>query len=798
MPDPEAVPAKKPDAREPGRAESALLHDLTRWREALARSIARNNLELRSDQITTAVNRILFPLLLLRIAEDRHIVKAGMLDGLSHSLTVPELISHLAPYADALYSDLSPAVPLPQDPGSTFIVGDRVVRDILEALISPSRRYDFSQMTLIGSAGVLMQYLARTIRRSAAHQATVADTHDTVVSGGTIIPPPIAIDYLATEALASAMKNRSAREILPLRVFDPACGSGQVLVAVYLRLLEHAGGPALTSEERRDILANSVYGLDASRHAVAVTRMLLFLQLCEGNRAGMAEGDFLSNVQSVLRVLRHTILCGNALVGPEIARDESWMFCPARDRHSLNPFSYADRFPEIFAGGGFDAVVCNPPEGALEQREWIQQYFQRRYAVYHPTVDRSAYFMEKAISLVRPGGGVSFLMNSRWIRGAPGSSLREMLAYRQIGEIVLLSPDAQGKSGTGLCLVRVLALPVKQPFRAVHAGAGFSDGPAAFCSTHGFPVDPQLLDKGGWTLSDTRSDRLLQKLIRCGTPLGEYVMEQVHTGIRVPENDPLVIDEALAKEWLRQDPRSKPLIRRLIAGTEISRFSTVPPEKFLIHIPRGWTVSHQQAVKKPWQWLKHRHPLIARHIRHHAGILESRAGPESLWWESATDEFWQEPKKKIIFPSQFTGPAFLFDTGRGIGDENTLAIPSSGHYLAGILNSRLIRFVFERSARLTGRDRTIFTWDDLHNLPIYTPDFDRPEDRTRHDRVETLVRRIMALLENSRAAKTGPECEALQNKIRAADAMIDALVYDLYGLTTDEIGVIEGISPSVE
>ena len=109
-----------------------------------------------------------------------------------------------------------------------------------------------------------------------------------------------------------------------------------------------------------------------------------------------------------------------------------------------------------------------------------------------------------------------------------------------------------------------------------------------------------------------------------------------------------------------------------------------------------------EGCEKPWQWLKRRHPLIARHLQPFAEFLKARAGPENYWWESACDEFWQEPHKKILFPARFSSPVFLSDTGRAIGDETTMAIPSAGLYLPGILNSRLFAFVFDQSVRKAG------------------------------------------------------------------------------------------------
>jgi hypothetical protein len=467
------------------------------------------------------------------------------------------------------------------------------------------------------------------------------------------------------------------------------------------------------------------------------------------------------------------------------------MFCPARDRHTLLPFDWHQEFPEIFAAGGFDAVISNPPEGPLENREWVQQYFQRHYAVYHPAVDRSAYFLEKSLALVIPGGSVSCLMNNRWLRGGAGSPLRELLNARQIEEIV----DFPGFPATGpagaFCLIRVRSSPPSHSVPVTIAGPLFFENPDVFVSAHRFPVDQQLLDEGGWQLHDTRSEEIVRKVSLHSTPLENFVMGQVHAGIPVPEDDPFVIQENIAREWLRRDPRCKPLLRRLVTGAGIGRYSARTGGKFSLLIPRGWTASHLKGTKKPWQWLKHRHPLIAQYLAPLAERMKARARPDELWWESGCDEFWQATRKKILFPARFSSPAFLVDTGRGIGDESVAAIPSAGPYLAGLLNSRLLAFVFDQSIRNNAPDRQWFSWDDLRSLPVYTPDFDRPEDRDRHSRMEKLVQRRIDLENGCRTAKNDPEHETVQEKIRSTDRQIDSLVYGLYGLTPDEIAVVE-------
>jgi hypothetical protein len=91
-----------------------------------------------------------------------------------------------------------------------------------------------------------------------------------------------------------------------------------------------------------------------------------------------------------------------------------------------------------------------------------------------------------------------------------------------------------------------------------------------------------------------------------------------------------------------------------------------------------------------------------------------------------------------------------------------------------------------------------FFTQDIARLPIYTPDFDNLADKTRHDKMVALVTQMLSLHQYLRKAKTDQEKRLVQQEIDATDVRIDALVYDLYGLTEEEITVVESALPTVK
>jgi acetolactate synthase small subunit len=82
--------------------------------------------------------------------------------------------------------------------------------------------------------------------------------------------------------------------------------------------------------------------------------------------------------------------------------------------------------------------------------------------------------------------------------------------------------------------------------------------------------------------------------------------------------------------------------------------------------------------------------------------------------------------------------------------------------------------------------------DALLSIPVPRLDLSAPADRARHDRLVGLVDKVLALTPKLRAAKADAERQTLQNAVTATDQQIDALVYELYGLTPEEIALVEG------
>jgi len=110
----------------------------------------------------------------------------------------------------------------------------------------------------------------------------------------------------------------------------------------------------LTTETKKRILTASIYGVDIDSQAVEVTKLSLLLKLLEGETGQLTLG-----FERVLPDLDQNIRCGNSLIGWDYFKGQ--MFPDEEEIQRVNPFDWQRAFPHVFAAGGFDAVIGNPP-----------------------------------------------------------------------------------------------------------------------------------------------------------------------------------------------------------------------------------------------------------------------------------------------------------------------------------------------------------------------------------------------------------------------------------------------------
>ena len=376
--------------------DAAFLAEIERWRDLLARNLALRNPDLSQRELNFAVQITIDRLIFLRICEDRGIEPYARLRDLQQGKDIyPRLLTLFRQADDRYNSGLfhfktekgRPETPDELTPNLTL--DDRVLTDILKNLYYPDSPYEFSVLPADILGQVYEQFLGKVIRLTPAHRAVVEDKPEVKKAGGVYYTPTYIVDYIVKQTVGKLVEGKKPGPrgaVSKLKIADPACGSGSFLLGAYQFLLDWhleqylADGPEqwargrnptlfqagqddwrLTTDERKRILLNNIYGVDIDPQAVEVTKLSLLLKVLEGENQ-QTLGRQLSFLQErVLPDLANNIKCGNSLIGPDFYDGQQLSMFDEDELYRINAFDWKAEFAGIMADGGFDAVIGNPP-----------------------------------------------------------------------------------------------------------------------------------------------------------------------------------------------------------------------------------------------------------------------------------------------------------------------------------------------------------------------------------------------------------------------------------------------------
>jgi hypothetical protein len=524
---------------------------------------------------------------------------------------------------------------------------------------------------------------------------------------------------------------------------------------------------------------------------VEVTKLSLLLKVLEGENEETISKQLTLFSQRALPDLSRNIKCGNSLIGWDILEDNPNLGQEEIER--INPFDWRREFPEVFSRGGFDVVIGNPPYVRQESLGEFKGYFQKHFRVYQGTADLYAYFMERGVSLLQEEGIFSYIVANKWMRANYGLPLRRWLKEQCIEEIIDFGdlPVFLGAT-TYPCIIRIVRRPPQASFQATQVKTLNFNDLGEYVNENSYKVNQLTLDDSGWSLADEATQALLDKLKGKGVPLGEYVEGKIYYGIKTGLNEAFVIDAQTRERLIAEDPKSAELIKPFLAGRDIKRYQQSMNDKYLILIPRGWTKEKSSNAKDALGWLKGNYPAIANHLLPFAQAAGKRYDKGEYWWELRACDYYDEfEKPKIIIPAIVRSASYAYDLLEIYSNDKTSIIPTDDLYLLGILCSKVADFVIHSIS--STKQGGYFEYKPMYvsQIPIRTIDFSDPADVARHDRMVSLVDRMLALHKQLQEVRTPHDETALQRQIEATDRQIDARVFELYGLTEEEIRIVE-------
>ena len=550
----------------------------------------------------------------------------------------------------------------------------------------------------------------------------------------------------------------------------------------------------LRTAERKRILLNNIYGVDIDRQAVEVTKLSLLLKVLEEENEETVSKQLKLFKERALPSLHENIKCGNSLIGSDIYKDVQVTLDDPAIAKRINAFDWDVEFAEIITGGGFDAVIGNPPYLRQESLMDQKKYFETHYEVYQGMADLYAYFIEKGISLLRKEGLFSYIVANKWMRANYGKPLRHYLAQFQIEEIIDFGDLPVFQNATTYpCIIRVLKSISSNKICIVNVDSLNFDDLTQYVQSNCLMIKNESLNENGWTLGDEQTQALLKKLQNSGIPLGEYLKGQIYYGIKTGLNRAFVIDEGTKNCLIEEDSKSAEIIKPFVAGREIKRNYIPDTErKYLLFTRHGIDIKQYPAIL---EYLKDFKKELMPKPKDGIGDGWPGRKPGSYEWyeiQDKIDYYLEFEKPKVMVPAIVKNASYAYDVKSLYSNDKTTIIPTTDFYVLGLLNSSLIDYFMHTISSTKQGGYFEYKPMYLSKIPIRTINPSDPADVARHDKIITLVERMLDLNKRLPEARTDQEQTIVKRQIAATDKEIDELVYELYGLTEEERKIVEG------
>jgi hypothetical protein len=539
----------------------------------------------------------------------------------------------------------------------------------------------------------------------------------------------------------------------------------------------------------------------------------------------------------ILPDLANNIKCGNSLIGPDFYAGQQMTLLDEEEMYRINAFDWQAEFPEIMnppippleksnpplppfskgGMGGIDAVIGNPPYIRIQgMKEWapveVEHYKKAYKAAGKGNYDIYVVFVEKGLSLLNGQGVLGFILPHKFFNAKYGEPLRSLLTEgKHLREIIHFGDQQVFANATTYTCLLFLNKKDRENFHFVqaHSLPTWRQGEAQLEGD----ISTNKVISHEWNFVVGPGTELFERLSEMPKKL--FDITHLFVGLQTDADDVYILEEVeiKGKEVLCKSkatgevhPFENSHLKRFVKGSvNIRRYFLSDLTKRLIfpyETINGQSVlistsDYAERFPLTWAYLKENKPRLA------ARNKGKMSGPKWYGYVYRKNHT-RLDSPKLLVPSLAAGATFAADIdgefffvgsgGGGGGGYGISLLPDtdiSYFYLLGLLNSRLSS-LFLRAISTPFRGGYIaLNRQYIEQLPIRPIDFYNPTDKERHDRMVELVERMLDLNKRLVEVKEPQAKTVLQRQIENTDLQIDQLVYELYGLTEDEMKIVE-------
>lgn len=790
---------------------------LSDFRVRLIENIVASNpgITLRCEQLTLWAQIIINRILFIRVCEARGLEKEGLLkdyvsEGFWNKFRTSSYFDFYDRYDGPIFG---------RDPClDNLAIADSTFDLLLSALYYPSP-YRFDVIPLKTLSDIYDKFLGYAVAVGEDGKVTLSVKEEYRKSNGAVTTPLPIVEKTIDNALdMERLETESAEKLLGHSFVDPACGSGAFLASLFDTLSSiiidkisrgdsvsndlyvcHNGQYFLTIACRKRIIQQCIFGVDIDQEAVEVARMSLSLKVVDGYEPSIFEEAGVLGHQ-ILNGVGANIKCGNSLVSKGILSFDNSIFDKPEEVRRMRIFDWSSAFPTVFARGGFDYVVGNPPYVEVKHYNsalgtmsaWIKASYK---CAKKGKTDLSIPFIEKGLELLKQGGSLSFVVQKRFFKTDYGFALRQLIKEQGLLHSIFEYDD------NGLFVGKITYVAIITLRKQTQAATTFLYAN----STHPTPtkLPASLMSDQGWSFDNIPVLKLRDALRkRIGVTKDTF---KIQVGIQVLwvkgyHIRARQVQDGLVRGCSSLDPDvtiELDACRELICNEQLSPYRLAPTQTYAIF---PYDIFGDKVSPIPFSEYAKRFPLAAEYLtRHKSAITAAVETQPSRNPKLDENEHWHLYTRsqnldteglKVVIPMTTYFPMASLVKGTKIYCDNVninfIQLPQiddAAYALAGIVNSKIFGTLARNIANPSSGNYSKYNKEFLREVPFPNHIFAKGDSRLTD--ISLLSKQIEQFCLLSKNASTS-ENASMGHALKVLWNRLDEAVATAYELTPDE------------
>lgn len=748
----------------------SLYKDLTESRKLLTEGLKRWNDNLSEELLDDGVQKLLNRLIFIRVLEDRgiepHILKSLVREWESghYEKSRPPLYKLMVSKFRELDRDYNSNL-FDYHPFEDWEETDNETKKVIDILYGKAGyyEYDFKIIPADVLGAVYENYLGYKLEQSKKKNKIGKDSKKRKEHGIYYTPEAI-VNYIIQNALVPVLNNcHTIDDLMKIKVLDPACGSGSFLIkavdAIYQRYYEFNYRGSSTYKKLQ-IITSNIYGVDLDQQAVEIARLNLLINAVE---------------EKVILPSLAKIKNGNSLIS---GTDEELKKYFGKNYRDKKPFNWQEEFPEVFKQGGFDVVIGNPPyvsfyskqSQADKETTQLLEYLIDRYRFIADKgrlgrFNTLMFFVERSLSLLKLGGDLGIIIDTN-IHSNPSEDIRHYMAENF--KIIEIIDEIRAFKEVASSQVILIIKNQKPDGKNIVRWSQSDDNNHFIVNNSAFQNSINTKNNFSFKVPVGDLSKKIIQTVEQNKNLAELLGKaNIRTCITFTgQKDKFVVEE-------KEKNIDYPLLEGSFSVS--SPYCDIKWDSYVRYDTRLRDKLNLE-YKKFAELKNRRSPMVIG-----LGDIEAFKAPKifiRLSDKRLTATFTEEFVCADLSLYIVTLPNKQIATK----DLNLL-------FLLALFNSQLLTFYLINKGYI--RNLTTGTpqirLNDLRMLPIILP------SKEKQTQMAEMAKKMLALKQGTRkVAENSNEWQNLKSEIAKTDQKIDEEVYKLYGLTEEEIKIVEG------